>query len=131
LLISYKDNLGYGVDYVDSSNNPYPSGEIEYIIQDEGNALKEKEVIQVASAFLPLNSGESVDIGYKLDRASNYTLLGAVTTAGEKKALLPVTGGRYREIQGIVKLATTTTTSPKVMGFAYQYDNLENEDTLV
>ncbi len=132
LLIAWKDNVSYGVDYVDKSNNPYPTGSIEFLIFDDGAVWKEKTALTVAANFVALNSGESIDVGFKIDRASSYTKLGAVTTSGDSVArLLPnPTGGRHKEFQVSVDLATTTTTSPKLLSIAVEKD-LNAEETRV
>jgi hypothetical protein len=129
LLISYQDNISYGVDVVDLTGNPYSSGQIEFLISDNNMIWKEKTALTVVADFLPLESGESVDIGIKQDRASTYSKLGPVTTAGETKArLLPnYDGGRNKELQLCVDLATTAATSPRVTGVTLEVDENELE----
>lgn len=130
LLIGWGDNVSYGIDYVDAANNPYPSGTIEQIIDDDQAVWKEKEIMQVVANFKPLVSGESVDVKYKLDRASAWTSLGAVTTVGETVArfVVATNGARYHEIQYAADLATTTTTSPTLLGLTIEKELLQGEE---
>lgn len=129
LLIGYQDNVSYGVDYVDASNDSYATGEIQQVLEDDGAVWKEKEALIILATFEPLNSGESVDIKYKIDREDNWHRLGAVTTANATFARMVVwtDGSRYHEIQYGAELATTTTTSPKLLGLTIERDFLETE----
>ena len=134
LLIGWQDNVAYGVDYVDSSNDVYPSGTIEFMIEDEDVMWKEKRALTIVADFEPLASGESVYIKYKLNRSSSwvYNSDGATTTAlATKSRLVLSTGGNtYNELQYAVDLATTTTTSPKLLGVAVEIDRLESEQRI-
>lgn len=132
LLIGYRDNVSYGFDYVSPSNDPVGTGEIQMLLSDEGAMYKEKEVLTIVANFEALVSGESVDIKYKLDRATDWTYLGAVTTVGATNARLVVStdGSRFNEILYGADLATTTTTSPKLLSLTMEYDKLLTESRL-
>lgn len=129
LLIGYQDNVSYGIDYVDAGNDPYLTGTVEQMLEDDGVVWKEKEVMQIVANFMPLLDGESINVKYKLDRDSAWTSLGAVTEAGATVARFAVaTGGqRYKEIQYAADLATTTTTSPTLLGLTIERDYKESE----
>ncbi len=130
LLVGFQDNVSYGVDMISADNDPYETGEIQMLLEDDGEIWKEKEVLQIVANFEPLNEGESVDIKYKLDRSSTWNYLGAVTTEGETVARLVIleNGSRYHEIQYGADLATTTTTSPKLLGLSIERDLLLSEE---
>lgn len=129
LLIGYQDNVSYGFDYITPSNDPVGTGEIQMLLTDLGAMYKEKEVLTIVANFEPLNSGESVDIKYKLDRATDWTYLGAVTTVGATNARFVVAtdGSRFNEILYGADLATTTTTSPKLLSLTMEFDKLDTE----
>jgi len=129
LLVGYQDNVSYGVDYIDASNNPVSTGEVQQLLSDDGIIYHEKEALTIVANFEPLVSGESVDLKYKLDRADSWTYLGAVTTADETIARLVIStdGSRYHEIQYGADLATTTTTSPKILGLTIESDLMKTE----
>lgn len=130
LMIGYQDNVSYGVDYIDASNDSQATGEVQLLLTDEGAMYKEKEALQIVANFEPLVAGQSIDIKYKLDRATSWTYLGAVTTAGETIARLVIAnnGARYHEIQYGVDLATTISTSPKLLSLSIEKDHLKTEE---
>lgn len=130
LLIGYQDGISYAIDYVDSSNAPASSGTIEGIIEDEGLTWKTKEVLTAVATFLPLNSGESMVVKYKLDRNSNWTSSSPVTTVGATQARLlvsPTTTSRCKEYQIAVDLYTSVSTSPQLLSMGIEVDTLESE----
>ena len=129
LFIGWQDNVAYGVDYIDFENTPQSTGEVQHMIVDNGGVWKQKEVMTIVAKFEPLNTGESVDIKYKIDREDNWHYLGPVTTAGETTARLVVmdNGQRYTELQYGVDLATTVSTSPKLLELTVESDLLQQE----
>lgn len=132
LLIGYKDGISYGVDYVDASNSPATTGTIEGILQDDNLTWKTKEALTVVATFIPLNSGESVTVKYKLDRDTSWTSAPAVTTVGATQAKLlisPNDSARCKEYQWAVDLATSVSTSPQLINVGIEVDNLETEKT--
>jgi hypothetical protein len=129
LLISYKDNTSYGVDYVDITNAPYPTGRIEFLIEDDGAMYHQKETVTIGAQFKALNSGESVSLQYRLDRNANWTTAITDSTAGDitLRAPLVSNGIRYREYEVAVDLSTSTTTSPTLLAVSTENEQLESE----
>lgn len=127
LLIGWKDGIACGVDYVSAENDPYPTGTCEFLDDDDEFPWKQKLGNTLVATFEELASGESINLGYKLDDETNWTELGSVTTAGETIARLPLGGKRYKLAKYKVDLATTTTTSPKVVDVSWERDLLEGE----
>lgn len=129
LLIGWQDGTACGVDYVDISNPPYPSGEVWMLIGDDGAMYHDKEMVTLASQFAPLASGESVSCMYKLDRNSSAITPVTQSTAGERtaRAVIATNGSRYMEQQVGVKLETSTTTSPVVYAVNAEIDSLTEE----
>jgi hypothetical protein len=130
LLIGWQDGTGYGIDYVSSANDVYPTGTIEFLIDDDGAMWKEKEAQTLVAQFSPLVSGQSVNIKYKLNREDTWTELGAVTTEDATEARLTNIMGdtRYREYQYAVDLATTISTGPKLLGIGFERETLTTEE---
>lgn len=129
LLIAWKDITGYGVDIVSVDNPPYPTGTIEFLIEDDDAMYHEKEAITMTSQFEPLVSGESIALKYKLNRSSDWTTFTAQSTVGEnteRKEIIS-NGSRYREYEIGIDLATTTTTSPVLLGASLEKDILDTE----
>jgi ribosomal protein S16 len=121
--------VSYGVDYVSETNDSASEGEVQMLLTDDNGIFHEKEALTIVANFEPLISGQSVNVKYKLDRASSWTYLGAVTTVGETIARLVVStgGSRYHEIQYGADLATTVSTSPKLLGLTIETDLHKSE----
>ena len=129
MLISLQDNISYGVDYVDSANDPYATGTLELKVDDEQAYWHDKAADTAITHFDELNSGETVRIKYKLDEDSNFTTK-ATSTADDTSVKIPINGKRYKQYQLAVDLETTTTTSPKVHALAIKRDFLQTEEKM-
>ena len=130
LLIGWKDNVSYGLDSIDLSGNPVSSGSIEFTIIDSGRVSKEKLFEIVRADFKPLVDGESVGLQYKLDRADVWETEETETTADANLLRMEVKGGRHKEYQVKVNLATSVATSPNLLGVTIGEDMLEGEEQL-
>lgn len=127
MLIGWQDNISYGVDAVTLSNSPQSFGTIESLVKDNESVWKQKSAQTLVATFKPLLTGESIDIKYKLDRASSWTSLGAVTTVGADEARLVFGGDRWQEIQYAADLYTTGSTSPTLLGLTLELDSQQEE----
>ena len=128
LLIGWKDNISYGIDVVDMSASPYTDGTVEFPIYDYGFVWKEKDIQTIRADFDVLNSGETINVKYKLDREDNWNTGTAESTAGKQKTRLPLMGGRHKEVQLAVDLTTSVSTSPKVLSVAAEHSPLSEEE---
>jgi len=130
LYIAWRDGSNYGVDKVVNSNDPYPSAVFESLIFDNSELYKDKLAKKLKATHLPLASGESVQLGYKVNRAADYTLGTANTTVGSTETKLPIpqSAGRFREFQFELILATSGSTSPTVTYVGLEYDELGDEE---
>jgi len=132
LLIGYQDGISYGVDYVDSSNIPSREGTIEGIVQDDGLTWKTKEALTAVATFLPLRTGESVVVKYKLDRDENWNTSSVISTVGDTQArviISPTVSARCKEYQWAVDMYATGTTSPRLINVGIEVDTLDSEKT--
>ena len=129
MLISLQDNISYGVDYVDSANDPYATGTLELKVDDEQAYWHDKAADTAITHFDELNSGETVRIKYKLDEDSSFTTK-ATSTVDDTSVKIPINGKRYKQYQLAVDLETTTTTSPKVHAVAIKRDFLQTEEKM-
>ncbi len=102
---------------------------MESLIFDDQRNGEDKKAVIVKFNHLALASGESIQIGYKTDRASSYTTGTANSTVGSTVTRLPVdfSKARFNEFQFEVILAATGSTSPTVIGAALEYDDLRDE----
>ena len=128
LLIGWKDNISYGMDYIDISNDCYPTGTIEFLIEDDDAIYHQKEAVTITTQFEPLVTGQSIQLKYKLNRAANWKLLPAVTTVDKdtSREVISLMGSRYREYEIGVNLATSST-SPVIYGVSVEREGLETE----
>lgn len=126
LLIGWQDGTAFGIDNVDSSNAPYPTGTIEFLIDDDSVIWKQKEAVTLAGNFEPLIAGQGVTIKYKLDADTDWTSLPDVPSVGDNFSRFVIGGGRYNKYQVAADLATTTT-SPTFLGISWEADQLQSE----
>jgi len=129
LYIAWGDGTSYGVDKVTNSNDPYASAVFESLIFDHEALYKDKLAMKLKATHLPLAPGESVQLGYKVNRASSYITGDANTTVGSTETTLsiPASDARFKEIQFEVILATTGSTSPTVTYVGLEFDELADE----
>lgn len=126
LLIGWQDNTAFGVDYIDDGNDVYPTGTVEFLVQDDDIQWKQKELIQVIADYNPLLTGQTVSIKYKIDGASSWTYPD-VTTEEDRIARAIIPDGRYNEMQVGVDLGTSLSTGPELLVVAAERDLNEKE----
>lgn len=122
----WRNNTTYEIDKVTLGALAATSGIWESLIFDDGNAKKQKLAIQLKATFVGLASGESVQLGYQIDRSGSFTLGTAVTTVGEVEAELSIYS-RFREIEFKFILASSGGTFPKLTSLIFEYNNLAEE----
>lgn len=122
LLIGWQDGVAFGVDNV-SFNNPYASvGSISLLLADDGEAYKQKASLTLVAQHLPLQTGESIQVGVATDRGA-FQLSGYNTTVGATKTAIVIPGSLYNEYQTQTFLATATgATTPSVISIAFERD---------
>lgn len=133
LLIGWQDNVSYGVDVVDVTGDPFASGTVEFLIQDDDFIWRDQKAFTLRGDFFPLVTGESVDIKYKLDRQASWIgltdLATATNTTDEPGVVrLPIENGQNREYQLAIDLFSTGSTSPTILGESLYEDQLEEEN---
>lgn len=130
LWIGWRDGSSYGVDKVSITGSPYSSATYDSLIIDDRRPFDEKSANVVVAKHKPLVSGETVQLGYDLDRTGSFTTGTANSTVGSTKTRLPILVGRYEEIQLQCILGTSTTTSPTVTAVGLGYEVLEDEEEI-
>lgn len=107
LLIGYRDNTSYGVDYVSTSNNCYPTARMELIVEDMDIYWKEKEALEIVANFSTLLTGQTITTSYLLDDQTNFVIN---PDSGEStKTRQNVSNGRNHEAQIAIDFVTTST----------------------
>lgn len=129
LLIGWQDGVAYGVDVVDPAGAPYPTARIELLIDDQGGVWKEKILSTIRADVLPMETGESVTIQYKLDRDTWENM---DTTENEDRSVVrgaSINGSRHREYQLAIDLNTSVSTAPSLLALTPEED-LNTEETI-
>ncbi len=128
LLMAWQNNLSYGVDYVDLSNDPFQTGYIEFLVDDNGAQYKEKEAVEIDTDFKPLQAGESIVSRYQIETDGEWVSNSDPTAVGDVVSRQMVTNGRYYQIQIGADLFATGTTSPTLLSQTLISDLNESEE---
>lgn len=128
LYIAWQDGSSYGVDKVINSNAPFTSATFESLIFDNEQVWKDKLALKLKATHLPLAANESVQLGYKINRASSYTIGTANTTTNSTETVLNISQSvaRFREFQSEVILGAATT-SPTITSITLEFNDLASE----
>lgn len=129
LLIGWEDGSAHGVDVVDPAGAPYANARIELLIEDQGGVWKEKILSLYRADTLPMETGESISLEYKLDRGEWKEL---TTTEDEDRTVTRanIHDGRHREYQLAIDLNTTVSTAPSLLSLTPEED-LNSEETIL
>ena len=119
----------YGVDKILITADPFPTGSYEGLIFDDNRPLQDKLALTLKVTHKALVTGESIQLGYKANRASSYTTGTANSTVGSRVTRLPIQTdlARFEEFQYEIILATSVSTSPTVTSVGLEYDDLIEE----
>lgn len=130
MYIGWRNGASYGVDRVSIASNPFASGTWESLIFDDERPFDEKQALVLKVTHKALASGESLQLGYKTNRATSYTTGTANSTVGstQTRLIIPPADARFYEFQFEIILATSGATSPTVTSAALLYDDLLEEE---
>lgn len=129
LYIGWKDASNYGIDKVTIDAAPYAQGIMECLIFDDRRIGEDKLALLIKASHLALATNESIQLGYKKDRATNYTTDTANSTVDTIETRLPpaIADSRHREFQFEVLLNASSSTAPTVTGIGFKYNDLKEE----
>lgn len=126
LLIGWRDNVSFGVDYVDTVNPPYPTAQIQFLIEDAGNVIKVKEAQQAIALFAPLAADQSVALSYSLENSGVFTANPDTTRNTSTLTVMEIPNGRHNEVQIQMDIVSGTT-APTIKGAELITDPLGGE----
>ncbi len=131
MYVGWKDASSYGVDRVTTASAPYATGIYEGVLVDDKRPAKEKLALTLRADHIALLANETIQLGYKTNRASSYTTGDANAADDSTKTRLPIQASkaRFNEHQFEVILGATTT-SPKVTALSFLYDDLKEEEEI-
>lgn len=122
LLIGWADGTGYGVDYVDSANDCYPTGTVEFLYDDLNDAWREKRINILVARLKTLESGQTVLTKYRIDDQTQWTTGIPSTSANSPLFARQTINTAFYEIQYGLDIASTSGDSPKVYGLGVERD---------
>lgn len=122
----WREGSSYGLDKVTLGDNAATSGLYESLLFDAENAKKQKLALQLKATFVALASGESVQLGYQIDRSGSFTLGTAESTVGAVEVELGIYS-RYKELEMKFILASSSGSFPRLTSLILSYDPLDNE----
>ena len=129
LFIAWDDNGTFGVDTVTTTADPFANGLYESFILDNDFSWKQKFAKSLKVYHSGLASGESIQLGYDINRTGTYTTGTANSTSDSTETRFDI-NKRYNEFQLEVIPATSVATTPKVYSIAFDYDDLEGESQI-
>ena len=128
LLVSWSDGIAYGVDSINPSNGIYhTSGQLQTNIQDGGFIYQNDLLLKIRGEHIKLNTGESMQVGYKLDREANFETSNSITDPLKKFTANTLMNGRATEMQFQVQLMGNGSSSPTLLALGAQMDSLPTE----
>ena len=131
LLVSWQDNVSYGVDYINVGNAPYPTAYLEMMVEDLDIPYKEKQATQLVATFDPLLTGESVNVKYINEETDTiWNTNSESPTVGDITVRKIIPNGRYFHMRIGVDLSITGSTSPTLKSVVLESDNLTEEDRI-
>jgi len=128
LYVGWKDGASYGVDKITNSGNPAGTAIYDGLIFDDGQLYSDKIAYKLKAYHTPLLTGESVQLSYKINRASSWTNGTNNTVVGTTETVFSLNQARFREIQIRCTLTQTNNTTPDVFYIGMEYDDLKEED---
>jgi len=131
LLVSWKDNVSCGVDYINVTNAPYPTAYLEMMVEDLDIPYKEKQATQLVATFDPLLTGESINVKYMNEETDTTWNTNSESPAvGDITVRKIVPNGRYFHMRIGVDLSTTGSTTPTLKSVVLETDKNEEEDRI-
>lgn len=128
LLASWKDGINYGVDVIDPTSGLYhTSGIIQTNIQDGDTIFSNDLLLKVRADHLALNAGETIQVGFKLNREATFEVGNSVTDTLKWFTTNTLSNGRHTESQLQAKLGSNGSSTPTLLSLAGQYDSLSSE----
>lgn len=128
LLVSWKDGSAYGVDVIDPTAGTFhTSGSIQTNLIDGGELWRQNLLLKSRVDHLPLNVGEGVIVGQKIDREANFEISNSITDTQGTFTSNTLSNGRVNEFQIQATLTGNGSSSPTLLAVSGQWDNLDTE----
>ena len=131
LLVSWKDNVSCGMDYINIANAPYPTAYLQLMVEDSGASYKEKQALQLVATMDPLLTGESINVKYMNEETdSTWNTNSDSPAVGDITVRKIIPNGRFYHMNVAVDLTTSGSTSPTLKSLVLQTEQNEEEDVI-
>lgn len=120
-------NTHFGLDLVDNFSTAATSFSWQSLIYDGGVRYKQKMLLRIKLAFLPLPANCTLQVGYSINRGS-FTWSPTAAT-NDTSVVLQVNSGRFHELQVAFQgtCGSGVTTAPTITGIVYEVAPLTEE----
>jgi hypothetical protein len=130
MLVGWRDGLSCGVDVIDPDGPLYKQGYLQTLIQDGGAMWRQDLLLKTRADHLPLNAGESVQIGAENDRAGGFVFNNSGTDPTSRFTSNPLENGRLYEYMVEVVLNGPGNSSPTLLSLTAVTNPLDTEDQI-
>jgi len=130
LFIGWRDNTTYGCDTVTKTSQPFTEALLETLIHDNARCFKQKKAELIRVVHSPLISGQSVQLGHKIDRATSYTTDTANSTVDSTETNFLLNDLAYFEAQAEVILVTSGANNISIKSVSVLFDSMEEVELL-
>jgi hypothetical protein len=127
LLVGWQDGTAYGCDQINFNNPAASHGYIKSLVQDLGMMWHQQAVMKIRADYKPLLTGESIQLGYYLDRGSLVQMASSDSQIGDKSCFLQISKGRNQEYQLQIDLYSSSGTSPTLLSMSAMVDEFKEE----
>jgi hypothetical protein len=126
LYIAWRDGNDYGLDLVDNSSDPAPSGSWESMEFESGDATTDNQAVAVVATFgAGIPSGYTITPKYRVDWATTWTYGDPLTTTNEYRMDMTT---RFKMIEYGLDFAQSGATQPlDTTCVKFVYDDLKSE----
>lgn len=124
LIVGWQDGLAYGADMINPNNAPAPYGQIQMLLQDDGNIWKDSINFAVRTDYLELQGDEYVQSKFSLNRETFVTTPQTPTDTFSK---LAISTGRGREYMIGADIYSDGVNSPTIIGVSLQKNPTTSE----
>jgi hypothetical protein len=129
LLVSWQDNVAYGVDYINVTNAPYPTAYLEMMIEDLDVPYKEKQAVELVATFDPLLTGESINVKYMNEETdTTWNTNSDSPGVGDIAVKKEISNGRYYHMKVAVDLSASGSTSPTLKSLVLESNDNTSEN---
>jgi hypothetical protein len=131
LLVSWKDNVSYGVDYINMNNNPYPTATVELMVEDFDLPYKEKNALQVVSTFDSLDANTTVRLKYKNEENdTSWNYIDQNPTTHDESSRLIISNERFFHMRIGADITSSGASKPNIRTIVLEGENNETEDRI-